>query len=147
MSEKSKLEVAASTVQVLSVVVGVVISVLSFNSAREKEALARITEARKPLQELRRSVYVEAIKTAAVIATPLDRPPSEITKAKRRFRELYVAELSMVELPGVEASMVAFAKIVDPMLLVLTPPQHAAYELSHTLRDSYISDPSNDAGK
>jgi hypothetical protein len=141
MVEKSKLEIAATTVQVLSVVVGVVISVLSLNSARDKEALARITEAEKPLQDLRRTVYVEAVKTAAVIATPADRSEDEIAKAKRRFRELYVAELSMVELPGVETAMVAFAKIVDPQLLQLTPPQMAAYNLSHALRDSYISVP------
>jgi hypothetical protein len=83
----------------------VVISVLSFNSAREKEALARITETEKPLQELRRTVYIEAVKTAAIIATPVDRSANEIVKAKRKFRELYVAELSMVELPAPRANM------------------------------------------
>lgn len=138
---KITLELIATTVQVVSVVAGVVISVLSFNSARQKDAEARIAEAMKPLHELRRSVYIEAVKTAAIIATPADRTPEEIAKAKRRFRELYVAELSMVELPGVESAMVAFAKTADPQLLSLTPPQKAAFDLSHALRDSYVSQP------
>jgi hypothetical protein len=139
MAEKTTLEVAATTVQVLGVVVGIIISVLSFNSAREKEAQARIAEAEKPLQELRRTIYVEAVKTAGVIATPAARSVAEIDAAKRRFRELYVAELGMVELPGVESAMVAFAKVVDPELLELTPAQIAALNLSHVLRDSYGS--------
>jgi hypothetical protein len=147
---KTTLELIATTVQVISVVVGVIVSVLSFNSsrqkdaeARQKDAQARIVEAMKPLHELRRSVYIETVKTAAVIATPANRSPEEISKAKRRFRELYVAELSMVELPGVESAMIAFAKAADPQLLELTPAQSAAYDLSHALRDSYVSQPPN----
>lgn len=136
---KSPLEAVGTTVQVLSVVVGVVISVLSFNSAREKEADARAIEAAKPLHELRRAIYLEAVKVAAVIATPDDHSADEVKKAKTRFRELYVAELSMVEAPGVEEKMVAFAKTVDPALLKLTPAQRAALDLSHALRDSYVS--------
>jgi hypothetical protein len=120
-------------------VIGVVISVLSFNSAREKEADARRVEAEKPLQELRRTVYLDTIKTAAIIATPTGRSPDEIVKSKRRFRELYVAELSMVEIGAVESSMVAFARSVDPTLLELTPEQRAALALAHALRDSYNS--------
>lgn len=139
---KTTLELVATTVQVLSVVAGVVISVISFNSTRQKEAEARTLELMKPLYDLRRAIYIETVKTAAVIATPADHPPEEIAKAKRRFRELYVAELSMVEEPGVEEKMVAFARTVDPDLLQLTPAQRAALGLSHALRDSYVAQPS-----
>lgn len=135
---KSTLELVATTVQVLAVVAGVVISVLSFNSTRLREAAAREAEAMKPLAELRRTIYLETVKTAALLATPGDHAAAETDRAKRRFRELYVAELSMVEAPGVEKSMIAFAKTVDPTLLTLTPSQAAAYDLAHALRESYV---------
>ena len=138
MSEpKSKLELLATTVQVLSVVAGVVISALSFNATKQREAEARKVEAEKPFQELRRSVYLEAVKTAAVIANPEGRPSEEVTRAKRRFRELYVAELSMVESPEVAQRMVGLATSVDPDLTRLTPAQTAALELAHALGSSY----------
>jgi hypothetical protein len=147
MSDGFSFGAIAPTVQVLGVVTGIVISILSFNSAREKEAQARISEAEKPLQELRRSVYVETAKAAAIIANPAARSTEEIEKARRRFRELYVSELSMVEQPGVESAMVAFAKVADPQLLALTDAQRAALDLSHALRDSYVSVPGNSARK
>lgn len=134
---KTNLELLVSTVQVLSVVSGVVISVLSFNATRIKEVEARKIEAQKPFLDLRRSIYLETVKTAAVIATPEGRAPEELAKAKRRFRELYVAELVMVEDSEVEHKMVALAVAVDPALRNLTPGQRAALELAKALRDTY----------
>ena len=141
---KSKLELLATLVQVLSIVSGVVISVLSFNAtrdkeveARNKEAEARVIEAERPLRELRRSVYLEVVKNAAVIATPEGRSNLEMEKAKRRFRELYIAELAMVEDPTVEAKMVRLAQAVAPDLLNLNDGQRAALELARALRESY----------
>ena len=134
---KTRLELIASTVQVLSVVVGVVISVLSFNLTRQKEADARRYEAEKPLAELRRTIYLETAKTAAIIANPADRPASDVAAAKRRFRELYVSELSMVETPDVEAKMIDLAGAVDPELKALTAAQDAALKLARALKESY----------
>jgi hypothetical protein len=143
---KSRLELLVTLVQVVSIVSGVVFSVLSFNATREKEvdvrnkeAEARRTEAERPLRELRRSVYLEAVKTAAVIATPEGRSSPELSKARRRFRELYVAELTMVEDPAVEATMVALARAVDPDLLNLNAGQQAALNLAKALRSSYAN--------
>jgi len=133
------LDAVAKTVQVLSVVVGVVISVLSFNAAREKEAEARRIEASKPFLELRQRLYVEAVKQAAVLSNTEGRTDAEIRAAKRRFRELYVAELSMVEAPEVEQSMVTLATRIDPSLTTFSPAQRAAYDLSHALRDSFVA--------
>ena len=70
------------------------------------------------------------------MANPKDHAEDEVRKAKKRFRELYVAELSLAEGIGVEKGMVALAKAVDPDLLNLTPEQQAAYVLAHALRDS-----------
>lgn len=49
---KTKLELLASTVQAVCVVSGVVISVLSFNSTRLKEAEAPKVEAERPFSSL-----------------------------------------------------------------------------------------------
>ena len=136
---KSKLELLASTVQVLSVVAGVVISVLSFNATRSKEAEARALEADKPFVELRRSTYLEAVKTAAIIANPEGRSPGDVAKAKRRFRELYVAELTMVEDGDVARSMVDLAKAVDPKLGTLSAAQSAALGLARALKAGYTN--------
>ncbi len=136
---KGKLELLASTIQVLSVVVGVVISVLSFNASRLKEAEARKLEADKPFVELRRRTYLETVKTAAVIATPEGRSPDELAKAKQRFRELYVAELTMVEDRKVSERMVALATAVDPELRNLTDGQQAALDLAMALRTGYAN--------
>ena len=139
VERKSNLELAASLVQVLSVVVGVVISVLSFNFARVKEAEMRALEADKPFVELRRSIYLEAVKTAAQIANPDGRSPEDLSKAKLRFRELYVAELTMVEDQEVEQQMVNLAKAVDPELEYLTQSQSAALGLAKALKSGYTN--------
>jgi hypothetical protein len=136
---KTKLEQTASTVQVVSVVAGVFLSVLSFNVARVKEAEARALEADKPFVELRRCVYLEAVKTAAIIANPEGRTQDELDKAKRRFRELYVAELTMVEDSEVASRMVSLAQAVDPGLTQLTPAQSAALRLAEALKAGYTN--------
>ena len=136
---RNKVELLTSTVQVLSVVAGVVISVLSFNATRLKEAEVRTLEADRPFVELRRTTYLEAVKTAAIIANPEGRSPEELSKAKRRFRELYVAELTMVEDRDVETKMVMLAKAVDPELAQLTEGQRAALELARALKPGYTN--------
>jgi hypothetical protein len=132
------IEAIGKTVQVVSVVAGVVISVLSFNATREKEAEARRIEASKPFLELRQTLYMEAVKAAGVLANREGYSEREVAAAKRRFRELYVAELSMVESPEVEARMMDLAAKTDPSLSSLNPAQRAAYDLSHALRNSFV---------
>lgn len=138
--QKSWLDSIATTVQVASVVAGVVISILSFNVTRVKEAEARRLEAAKPFLELRQNLYTEAVKAAGVLANPAVHTAAEMTAARKRFRELYVAELSMVEAHGVEETMVALAGVVDSELTRFTPAQNAAYALSHALRNSFVAD-------
>lgn len=134
---KTRLELLATTVQVLSVVVGVVISALSFNQTRLKEAAAREIEAAKPFFTLRQNLYTEAIKAAAVLANPAVHTEDEITKSRKRFRELYIGELSMVEEQRVESQMVALARVIDPELLNMNEAQRATYDLAHALRDTF----------
>jgi hypothetical protein len=148
---------------VLSVVVGVVVSVLSFNETRKKDADARQAEANareaeakkyqdqradeaekrqaeaaKPFLELRQKLYLEAVQAAGVLANPEDHTEDEIKKARTRFRQLYVSELSLVEGIGVEQGMVALAKAAEPKLMTLDDKQKAAYRLAHALRDSLV---------
>ena len=81
---------------------------------------------------------MEIVHIAGVLANPRDHTAQEIAAAKKRFAELYVAELSMVEAQGVEGNMKALAQAVDPSLANLTAAQNAAYHLAHALRDSLI---------
>jgi hypothetical protein len=134
------MESISKTVQVMAVVVGVVLSVFSFNHTRSQEALARTIEAQKPFLELRQRLYLEAIKEAGILTTPKDHSDAELKAAKLRFRELYVAELSMVEAPEVESDMKALGAAIDPELTHFTPSQDAAYTLAHALRDSFVQD-------
>lgn len=136
---KSKLELLATTVQVVSVVVGVVISALSFNQSRLREATAREIEAAKPFYTLRQKLYTEAIEAAGVLANPQVHTEEEIAKSRKRFRELYIGELSMVEAHEVEAQMIALAKQIDPELLEMNEAQKATYDLAHALRDTFTS--------
>ena len=133
------LQTIATTIQILSVVVGVVISILSFNSTRVKEAEARKLEAAKPFLLLRQELYRDAVKAAGVLTNPDVHTEAEMTAARKRFRELYVTELSMVETRDVEEKMYALASAIDKELTNFTPAQKAAYELSHTLRNSFIA--------
>lgn len=142
-------------IQVLSVVVAAVLSIWSFNAARNKDADARIAEATKyrdqredeirkqrieaakPFLEIRQQKYMEAIKAAGVLANPNDHTSQEIKEAEKRFSELYWAELSLVEAKEVESSMVGMAsasrKYSEP-----TEGQQAAIRLAHALRDSLV---------
>jgi hypothetical protein len=119
-------------IQALGVAGGVCFSVWSFNSTRKRET-------QKPFLELRQKLYIEVVKQAGILANPDDHTEEEIGAARRRFRELYVTELSMVESYEVEQSMVELAKKIDPELRDLTASQQAALALSHALRDSFVS--------
>ena len=133
------LATLAQLAGVVSVVAGVVISVLSFNATRQKEAEASRLASARPLLELRQNLYTEVVKTAAVLANPELQKPDDLLAARKRFRELYVAELSMVEARDVEASMVALADQIDPDLRKnWSGARSAAYNLSHALRDSFV---------
>ena len=57
--------------------------------------------------------------------------------AHRRFRELYVAELTMVESPEVAGKMVELAKKIDPGLVLLDAKQRAALDLAGALKKSF----------
>jgi hypothetical protein len=159
----SGLDTLSRLIQVVSVVVRVVISVLSYSATQQKEAGAREAEARareiemrryydqrrdeverrqteaaRPFLELRQKRYMEIVRIAAALANPEDHTAREIASARRRFRELYVTELSLVEGYGVAESMVRLAEQVDPKLTAFTPKQEAAYNLAHALRDSLV---------
>ena len=137
----------STSVQVISVVAGVVISVLSFSKSQQKEADVRILEAETrriealaPFYKLRQQRYVEIAEVSAILVDAQLYTEEEIEIAKKRFRALYIVELSMVESGDVEKKMVKLASKVDPDLLTLTPAQQAAFDLSHTLRGSFTYD-------
>lgn len=158
----SRLETLSKTAQVISVVAGGVISVLSFNETRQKEAAARFAEsqdrkfalqkyyneradkakkdtieAAKPFLEMRQKRYMEAIQAAGVRVSPDLHTAAEIQKARKRFWELYWAELSRIEAAEVEESMVKLGQALEPKPQS-TPQQKPTYELAHALRNSLV---------
>ena len=136
---KSRFELTLSFIQVMAIVGGVVVSLVNINATRVRELEARALESDKAFVELRRKVYLDAVQQAAILANQGDYSQSELDTARRRFRALYVAELTMVEDRGVEAEMVNLAGAVDPTLARLTPEQRAAYNLAKALKPGYIS--------
>ncbi|PYT00912.1 MAG: hypothetical protein DMF63_04395 [Acidobacteria bacterium] len=156
LSWQGYIQTFATLIQVMTVVAGVVISILSFNFTRDRELEVRAAEAKryedqrndeherrrveaaKPFLEMRQQKYMEAIKVAGVLATPADHTATEVTAAKKRFSELYYAELALVEGRDTEAAMVNLASslgvLADP-----TAQQQATMDLAHVLRDSLIT--------
>ena len=137
-SRKTTIEIVATTVQIVSVVVAGVLSVWSFNAARTREADARLEEARKPLVALKQKLYLETLHSAAVLSNPDVHTAEEMAEARKRFRELYVAELSMVEPEDVARKMVALATVVDPEVLHFKDEQLKAFELAHEFGKSFV---------
>lgn len=133
-----KIASLSTAVQVVSVVAGVVVSVLSVSNSWQKEAETRKIEAAKPFLELRQAYYKEAVRVAAVLANPASHTEAELLEARKRFRALYVAELSMVEPCSVEVAMRKLAEAIEPELDSFTSSQTAAYNLAHALRDSFV---------
>ncbi len=156
LSWQSYVQTFATLIQVMTVVAGVVISILSFNFTRDRELEVRAAEAKKyadqrsdeserrrveaakPFLEMRQQKYMEVIKVAGVLATPADRTKAEITAAKKRFAELYYAELALVEGKDTETAMISLAESLG-MLSAPTPGQQETLQLAHVLRDSLIT--------
>jgi hypothetical protein len=138
MLSSTHIDPVAQWATVIGVVSTVVVGIWSFISIRRKEARTRQIEASTPFLETRQRLYVETAKVAAILANPDTHTPQELAAARKRFRELYIVELSMVESEEVEEQMVAFAKLVDPELAGLTEAQSAAYEVAHALRDTSV---------
>jgi len=107
----------------------------------EKYWKARHAEAMKPFRELREKRYLEVVHVAAVLSSTESGlyTQDEIIAAKKRFRELYVAELSMVEPEEIESSMVKLAEKIDSELVSFTPKQKEAFKLAHALRDAFLA--------
>jgi hypothetical protein len=117
------LETSSRLVQVVSVVVGVVISVISVNTTRQQQAQAenatrqqqvqadiaesrrRAVEAAKPFLEMQQKRYEETLHTIAVLATPENHTAAERATATQRFWDLKWSELGMVEGPEVHKAM------------------------------------------
>lgn len=140
-ASQPQTETLSRLVQVLSVVIAAVISILSFNETRQAEIHKQQTEARQPFLVLRQKTYMDAIQAAAVLANWKVHTTDEVDKARTRFHDLYVAELSLVEAGNVENEMVALARALKEKELYpenLDKPRQAALDLAHALRDSLV---------
>jgi hypothetical protein len=126
----------ATYITTLSIIVGIVISVLNFKVAKEKEVQSRKIEAAKPFLELRQKLYFEALNKASILASQELHTDEEIKNAKKRFYELYWGELSLVEESSIESDMILIAKSLESGKLEET--KNATYKLAHSMRKSLI---------
>ncbi|MFO0941762.1 MAG: hypothetical protein U0930_13480 [Pirellulales bacterium] len=135
----SRIDAWSKLIQALSVIIGVAVSVVTYYSAREKEALARQIEAQAPFLKLRQERYVEI---GQVVATLVSHEPQtkEYASALTRFRELYIIQLTMVESPEVASKMVELAHEIDPSLLNLKKSERIALGLAGALQRSFCGD-------
>ena len=74
----------------------------------DRLATTRKIEATKPFLDRQLKLYAEASQVAAIIATTSNR--EELTKATKRFWELYWGELALVENNAVEQAMIELGK-------------------------------------
>ncbi len=125
--------------QTISIIIGIVISVVSYFSARAKEALARQIEAQAPFLKLRQERYVEI---GEVVATLVSHAPEsdEYASAKTRFRGLYIMQLTMIESPEVATRMFELGDEIDPTLRKLNTKDRKAFDLARALQRSFCGD-------
>lgn len=138
MDNSEKLKSVGTFVTTMSVIVGIVISVMNFRIAKEKEAESRKIEAAKPFLELRQKLYLEALNNASILASKKFHTEDEIAEARKRFSELYWGELSLIEEVSIEKSMIALAE-AENLNDSSTDTQRSTYNLAHVMRKSLVA--------
>lgn len=135
METSEKLKSIGGFITTMSVLIGIVLSVMNFRIAKETEAESRKIEAAQPFLELRQKLYLEALNNASILATKELHTPEEVAKAKKRFSELYWGELSLVEEVSIEGSMKSIAAS-EHLIDSITETQRSVYNLAHAMRES-----------
>ena len=138
MEKAGIFKTLATLITTLGVIVGIVISVINFKTAKERESDARKIEASKPFLELRQQLYIEALNNASILASKSLHTKDEVAKAKKRFLELYWGELSLVEEKDIEGKMIAVAR-AEGIADTPTATQNATYYLAHAMRESIVN--------
>jgi hypothetical protein len=135
--ENNLFKPIGSLIATVSVVIGVVMTVMNLKLAREKEAISRKIEAAKPFLELRQTLYLDALKNASILASKDLHTEEEVINARKRFAELFWGECSLIQESSIEADMIAIADS-ENLRDSITPTQRASYALAHSMRESLI---------
>jgi hypothetical protein len=135
--ENSLFKPIGSLIATVSVVVGVVITVMNLKLAREKEAESRKIEASTPFLKLRQEIYLDALKNASILASKELHTEEEVKQAKKRFTELLWGESSLIEETSIERYLIAIADS-ENLRDSITTTQKASYALAHAMRESLI---------
>jgi hypothetical protein len=109
-------------------------TVTSYLLHRSDELRIAGIQARSPFEQKRLELYVEAVSSAATIATSKD--ANEVGKAKDRFWTLYWGPLALVEDNTVENSMVKLGGCISDQKKCEQPIEQLALELAHNCRNS-----------
>jgi hypothetical protein len=135
--DNSVFKSIGNVIATVSVVVGVVITVLNLKLAKEKDAESRKIEAARPFLELRQNTYLDALKNASILASKDLHTEEEVKQARKRFSELYWGEVSLIDESSIEADMIAIASS-ENLTDSITPTQKATYALAHAMRESLV---------
>jgi hypothetical protein len=133
MAIGERIEQILKTAGALVAVAGFVWGVYQYFDNRDRELENAQVEARRPFLDRQMTLYTDATRAVALIATSED--AAERANAEQRFWELYWGELALVEDSRVEAAMVAFknglvGKAGQPKM------QQLSLDLAHACRDS-----------
>ncbi|WPU93403.1 hypothetical protein SNE25_29215 [Mucilaginibacter sabulilitoris] len=151
MDKSETFKTIANVISTISIVLGIVISVMEFSRAKEKEAESRKKEvelskidaesrkieAAKPFLELRQKLYLDALYNASILASKTQHTEAEVINATKRFAELYWGELSLIEEKSIEGGMMAIAK-AENIDSFASPTRQSTYQLAHAMRESLI---------
>ena len=135
--ENNLFKPIGSLIATVSVIAGVVITVMNLKLAREKEAESRKIEAARPFLELRQKLYLDALNNASILASKELHTEEEVKQAKKRFSVLYWGELSLIEESSIEGKMISVA-MCENLTDSITPTQKASYALAHAMRESLV---------
>jgi hypothetical protein len=130
----------ASVIGALSVLVGIMVSVESIVGARRAEDITRKREdatrqqaLRQPSLDLRREQYLDIVATLGKLAAQ-GQDQDTLDKAKRRFWELYWADLSLVEDGKIKKAMQDLGTILKDDGPASSRFQQATYRFSLLIR-------------
>ena len=104
---------------------------------KEREIQSALRESQKPFLERQLTLYLDASRTAAKLATLENGPAKE--EARKRFLELYWGELSLVEDKEVESAMVLFGQALtqfEDQQIDRFALQTKSFDLAHSCRKS-----------
>jgi hypothetical protein len=128
------IDAATKILAVIAVAAGGGWTLYTYLNGRADIARTASLEARKPFEEKRLELYIEAATVTAKIARSHDK--NEVARAKDEFWVLYLGPLALVEDEEVEGAMFQFGKCLNPSAKCKSMLEALSLEVAHQCKDS-----------